>query len=244
MSAQSQNSLPFGNPWFSVTIGLAGIIVGYALGGGLPVGTIKNPAANAPTQVAGLPTNPTPPAAPTPSYDPPSADDDAFLGEKDAPVTIIEFTDYQCPYCGRHFSQTMGQIKSTYVDTGKVKYVVRDYPLNFHPFAQKAAEATECAADQGKFWEMHDKLFQNQTTLDIPSLKTYAGALGLTQSSFDDCLDSGKYASEVQKDLTDGQAVGISGTPGFWVIGADGEGEIVSGAVPFANFQAAIDRHL
>ena len=91
---------------------------------------------------------------------------------------------------------------------------------------------------------MHDKLFTNQTALDIPSLKSYAGGLGLNQAKFDDCLDSGTHAAEVQKDMADGQAAGISGTPGFWVIGKDGKGEIISGAVPFSNFQAAIDRHL
>ncbi len=230
------------NPWFSVTLGLAGIIVGYALGGGLNTsGAPANKAAptTPPAQVA----QPTPPA-PAPAGNPPSADDDAFLGEEDAPVTIVEFTDYQCPFCGRHYTQTFGQIKSTYIDTGKVKYVTRDYPLSFHPFAQKAAEATECAEDQDSFWEMHDKLFANQTALDVDSLKRYAGELGLNQTAFDTCLDGGEYAAEVQKDMADGSAAGISGTPGFWVIGADGKGEIVSGAQPFASFQAAIDRHL
>jgi len=243
MSSQSPSSLPFGNPWFSVTIGLAGIIVGYTLGGGLPT-NLTGPIGDTPTPtVANQPTVPTP-QAPAPSNNPPSVDDDPFIGEEDAPVTVIEFTDYQCPFCGRHFTQTFGQIKSTYIDTGKVKYVTRDYPLSFHPFAQKAAEATECAEDQGKFWEMHDKLFANQTALDIPSLKTYAGSLGLNQATFDSCLDGGTHAAEVQKDLADGQAAGISGTPGFWVIGKDGKGEIISGAVPFANFQTAIDRRL
>ena len=247
MASQPQTSLPLGNPWFSVTVGLAGIIVGYALGGGL--GPIANggPAGKAPTQI--VQQQPTPPAAPTPpapapSGNPASADDDAFLGEEDAPVTIVEFTDYQCPFCGRHFTQTFGQIKSTYIDTGKVKYVTRDYPLSFHPFAQKASEATECAEDQDAFWEMHDKLFANQTALDVASLKSYAGGLGLNQTKFDDCLDSGTHAAEVQKDMADGSASGISGTPGFWVIGKDGKGELVSGAQPFASFQAAIERHL
>ena len=243
MASQHQNSLPLGNPWFTVTVGLAGIIVGYALGGGLPA-ALPGPTGGAPTPTVVNQPTPTPPAPAPSNNNPPSADDDAFLGEEDAPVTIVEFTDYQCPFCGRHFTQTFGQIKSSYIDTGKVKYVTRDYPLSFHPFAQKASEASECAEDQGKFWEMHDKLFTNQTALDIPSLKSYAGGLGLNQAKFDDCLDSGTHAAEVQKDMADGQAAGISGTPGFWVIGKDGKGEIISGAVPFSNFQAAIDRHL
>lgn len=93
---------------------------------------------------------------------PPTVDDDAVKGDANAPVTIIEFTDYQCPFCSRHFEQTFGQIESEYIDTGKVKYVVRDFPLGFHPNAQKAAEAAECAGDQGRYWEMHDQLFSNQ----------------------------------------------------------------------------------
>lgn len=235
---------PVGNPWFSVTIGLVGIIVGFTLAGGLPL-TLPSPkAAPSPTIAAQpSPAAPTPAPAPSPS-NPPSADDDAFLGEEDAPVTVIEFTDYQCPFCGRHFTQTFGQIKSTYIDTGKVKYVTRDYPLSFHQNAQKASEATECAEEQGSFWEMHDKLFQNQQLLDVASLKSYAGQLGLNQTAFDTCLDGGEYAAEVQKDFADGSAAGISGTPGFWVIGKDGKGELVSGAQPFASFQAAIERHL
>ncbi len=93
---------------------------------------------------------------------PPTADDDPVLGQANAPITVIEFTDYQCPFCSRHFLQTFGQIKKEYVDTGKVKYVSRDYPLGFHPHAQKASESANCAGDQGKYWEMHDALFQNQ----------------------------------------------------------------------------------
>jgi len=248
MASQPQTSLPLGNPWFTVTVGLAGIIVGYAIGGGL--GPIANggPAGKAqnPTQIVQQPTPPAAPtpAAPAPAGNPPSVDDDPFLGEENAPVTIVEFTDYQCPFCGRHFSQTFGQIKSSYIDTGKVKYVIRDFPLSFHPFAQKAAEATECAEEQDSFWEMHDKLFANQNTLDVASLKGYAAELGLDQDAFDTCLDGGEFAAEVQKDMADGSAAGISGTPGFWVIGADGKGELVSGAQPFASFQAAIERHL
>jgi len=98
------------------------------------------------------------PAAGTPA----ATDDDPSIGSDDATVTLIEFTDYQCPFCARHFTQTFGQIKSNYIDTGKVKYVSRDFPLGFHQHAQKSALASECADDQGKFWEMHDVLFQKQ----------------------------------------------------------------------------------
>ena len=94
-----------------------------------------------------------------------SADDDAFLGDEDAPVTIIEFTDFQCPFCGRHHDQTFPQIKSQYIDTGKGKYVYRDFPLSFHPQAQSAAEAYECANEQGKSWEYHGLILNNQGRL-------------------------------------------------------------------------------
>ena len=148
-----------------------------------------------------------------------------------------------------HFDQTINQIKQQYVDTGKVKYVVRDFPLSIHPNAPKASEATECAEEQNKFWEMHDVLFQKQgewsRATDAPStFKQYAADLGLNADTFNDCLDSGKFTAEVQKDFADGSAAGITGTPGFWVIGKDGKGQKLSGAQPFASFQTVIDRFL
>jgi len=246
------NTTTYANPWFTAAIGLLGIIIGYALGGGLApqFGNVQAALIEPPAKIALKPTpsqapppTPTPPPPP-PSGNPPSEDDDAFLGDENAPVTLIEFTDYQCPFCGRFYSQTLAQIKSDYVDTGKVKIVMRDYPLGFHNNAQKASEATECAEEQQKFWEMHDKIFDNQSLIDVPSLKKYAGDLGLDQAAFDDCLDSGTYAQEVQDDMKDGQASGITGTPGFWIVGPDGKGEKLSGAQPFASFQAAFDRYL
>ena len=244
-----KSSIPFANPWFTISMGLAGLIVGYFVGTGMPSSGVDAAPLKADLVAQEAPTPaPTPPRAPAPppppAGDPPAADDNAILGEEDAPVTVIEFTDYQCPFCKRHFDQTLGQIKSEYVESGKVKYVVRDYPLGFHQNAQKASEATECAEDQGKFWEMHNKLFANQQSLDLASLKRFAGELELDQTKFDDCLDSGTHAEEVQGDMKEGQAVGITGTPGFWIIGKDGKGEKLSGAQPFTSFKAAIDRHL
>lgn len=233
------------NPWFAATIGLAGLIAGYIFASAT-VGTAS--VTDVPTQQAAQASVPA--AAPQPSNDTPAdADDDPVLGQADAPVTLIEFTDYQCPFCSRHFTQTYGQIKKEYIDTGKVKYVVRDYPLGFHPHAQKTSEATECADKQGKFWEMHDKLFQTQATWSpladvIPTLKQYAKDLGLNSTQFDSCLDSGEMASEVTADQADGSAAGISGTPGFWVLGPGGKSQNISGAVPYATFKQAIDSML
>ena len=166
-------------------------------------------------------------------------DDDAVRGDKNAPVTMVEFSDYECPFCERHFTQTHPQIIKEYVDTGKVKIVFRDFPLPFHPNAQKAAEAAECAGEQDKYWEMHDKLFQNQSALGIDKLKQYAKDLGLDASKFNQCLDSGAMASEVKKDAEDGSAVGINGTPGFII-----NGTLVSGAQPFSAFKTVIDAAL
>jgi protein-disulfide isomerase len=167
-------------------------------------------------------------------------DDDAVLGDPDAPVTIIEFSDYQCPFCGRFWSQTLPSIKSQYIDTGKVKLVFRDFPLtSIHPTAQVAAEATECVRDQGgdkAFFEMHDKIFENQAQLSEASLKQWARELGY---NIDSCLSSGKFTSEVQNDLRDATAAGGQGTPYFVI-----NGKPLSGAQPFSVFQQAIEAEL
>ncbi len=231
-------------PWFAVSVGLIGLIVGYALATG-----VGNPLAlgggKAPTPT------PTPVAAdpdPVPAGDPADADDDFMKGDESATITLIEFTDYQCPFCSRHVEQTLPEIMKNYVDTGKVKYVVRDFPLSFHGNAHKAAEASECAGEQDKFWEMHDKLFQAQgewSNLGDASakFKEYAKALGL-KSSFDSCLDNGDMVAEVDADLAAGSAAGINGTPGFWIVSDDGDSKSVSGAYPYATFQAAFDAML
>jgi protein-disulfide isomerase len=168
-----------------------------------------------------------------------SADDDAVLGDKDAPVTIIEFSDYECPFCSRFWSDTLPQLKREYIDTGKVKLVYRDFPLSIHPNAQIAAEAAECAGEQGKYWEMHDQIFENQGQLGEGALKQWALGLGLDSGKFNSCLDSGKFTSEVQKDLADGSAVGASGTPTFFI-----NGRKIVGAQPFSAFKAIIDSEL
>jgi len=170
---------------------------------------------------------------------PPSTDDDDVKGDADAPVTIVEFSDFECPFCGKFFEETMPQLQSEYVDTGKVKMVFRDFPLGFHQNAQKASEASECAGDQGKYWEMHDLLFENNNALSIDDLKGYAVDLGLDPAEFDDCLDSGKHEQEVKDDMDAGKAAGVTGTPAFFI-----NGEFLKGAQPFERFKAVIDAKL
>lgn len=166
-------------------------------------------------------------------------DDDAVKGDPKAPVTIVEFSDYECPFCGRFYQQTFLQINEKYIKTGKVKFVYRDFPLSFHTQAQKAAEAAECAGEQGKYYEMHDLLFTKGVQEGVTGFKQYAKEIGLDTTKFNSCLDSGQMASEVKKDMADGAAAGIQGTPGFFV-----NGVVISGAQPFEAFQQVIDAAL
>jgi len=168
-----------------------------------------------------------------------SIDDDDFLGDANAPVTIIEFSDYECPFCARFYEDALQQIKEKYVDTGKVKFIYRDFPLSFHTNAQKAAEAAECAGDQGKYYEMHNMLFESGVDGGVTAFKQYATNIGLNSNEFDVCLDSGKYYDEVQNDIKDGSAAGVRGTPATFV-----NGILVSGAQPFSVFEQIIEAEL
>jgi protein-disulfide isomerase len=168
-----------------------------------------------------------------------SIDDDSILGDEDAPVTIIEFSDYECPFCARFYLNTLPQLKREYIDTGKVKLVYRDFPLSFHQNAQKAAEAAECAGEQDKYYEMHDKIFENQQAITTTNLKEYAKEIGLDTNEFNECLDSGEMANEVQKDFQDGQNAGVRGTPTFFI-----NGKLLRGAQPFEEFQKIIEKEL
>lgn len=182
-----------------------------------------------------------------------SVDDDPVLGDKNAPVTIIEFSDYECPFCKRHFDETLPQLIQNYVDTGKVKIVFRDLPLSFHdPMATKEAVAANCAREQGgdsKYFQYHDEIFtrtiSNGNGLSEADLTTIATDLGLNLNSFNTCLADPAQEEEVKKDLADAGQAGATGTPTF-VIGkssSDGviDGDLVVGAQPFAAFQAVID---
>ncbi len=191
-------------------------------------------------------TNPTGQAvanAPTPSAAAPtvevSIDDDAILGDENAPVTIVEFSDYQCPFCGRFHQETLPQIKSQYIDTGKVRLVYRDFPLSFHPEATPAAIAANCAGEQGKYYEFHDKIFENQASLGSVSYKQWATELGLDINKWETCLSDPNQAAEIRADFNDGGSYGVQGTPAFFV-----NGKLVSGAQPFGVFQQLIEAEL
>ena len=181
-----------------------------------------------------------------------SADDDPVIGDPNAPISIIEFSDFQCPFCARFHIQTLPSILEEYVDQGKVKLIFRDFPIqNIHPNALPASVAAECANEQGKFKEMHDKLFDNQKewsgleTANAMSLfSQYALEMGLEQEVFDSCLTNGKYIEEIRNDLNDGRTYGVSGTPGFF-IGNDQIGYVeLKGAQPFESFKKVIDAQL
>ncbi len=165
-----------------------------------------------------------------------SSDTAADMGPKTAPVNIVEFSDFQCPYCSR-VVPVLKEIEHRY--PGKVRVAFRHYPLPFHAQAAKAAEAAECARDQGKFWEMHDKLFATQADLSLPELKKRGAELGLKAAQFGQCLDSGRTAQRVQKDRTDGESYAITGTPCFFV-----NGRMISGAQPVERFAQVIDEEL
>ncbi len=181
-----------------------------------------------------------------------SADNDPIIGNPDAPITIIEFSDFQCPFCARFHTQTLPLIFEEYIEQGKVKLVFRDFPIqNIHPNALPASVAAECANEQGRFKEMHDMLFNNQNewskqeTDDAVSLfSQYAAKIQLEQKTFDSCLTNGKYIEEIKKDLDDGRDYGVSGTPGFFV-GNDQIGYVeLKGAQPFDSFKKVIDAQL
>ena len=159
-------------------------------------------------------------------------------GPDQAPVTIVEFSDFQCPYCGREFPVVERLMKEY---DGKVRLVFRHFPLDFHPYAQKAAEAGACAAEQGadKFWKLHDKMFVNQQKLGVDDLKGYAKEAGVDSARFDKCLDTGEKRALVQADEKAGQQAGVSGTPAFFV-----NGIFINGAVPYEQFKETVDREL
>jgi len=157
-------------------------------------------------------------------------------GPEDAPVTIVEFSDFECPFCSRVLP-TLEQVKANYGD--KVRIVFRQFPLSIHPHAPKAAEASLCAQEQGKFWEMHDHMFANQKNLSVDELKAAAGTVGLDGEQFAQCLDSGKFADAVQSDLQAGVEAGVSGTPAMFI-----NGQLVSGAVPYEQVAQVIDAEL
>jgi protein-disulfide isomerase len=181
-----------------------------------------------------------------------SLGDSPVRGDPNAPVTMIEFSDFQCPFCGEFYTQTLPQVMQNYIDPGKVKLVYKNFPLqSLHPNAMAAALAAECANEQGKFWEYHDMLFESQNSwANLSSVnatntfKQYASQLGLDANSFNSCVDTAKYTDKVNKDVQDGTNYGASGTPTFF-IGNDKNGYTkLVGAQPFAAFKLELDSEL
>ncbi len=206
----------------------------------------------------GGPSVPQQAAAPAPDAGPVkvSVDDDPVLGNKNAPLTLIEFSDYECPFCKRYFTETFPQIKKDYVDTGKLKIVYRDYPLPFHnPLATTEAIAANCSREQGgdaAYFKYHDEVFQrtksNGQGLVKDDLYKIAADLKLNAGNFKSCLDSEKYKDEIAKDTADGSAAGVSGTPTVFIGKSAADGTItatkVVGAQPYTAFKSAIDQLL
>lgn len=162
--------------------------------------------------------------------------DNVVRGNPKAKITVVEFADYQCPYCTRGY-QSMKEVMASYGD--QVAWVFRDFPLSFHQRATPASLAANCAGAQGKYWEMHDWLFENQKTLEDADLERGAQAIGLNLDLWKTCLTDPKQAEEIQKDMADGQALGVTGTPAYFI-----NGIMLSGARPVEDFKAAIDKEL
>ena len=167
---------------------------------------------------------------------PVSVDDDPSMGPADAKVTIVQFAEYQCPYCGKA-GESVDKVMEVYGDD--VRMVFRDFPLSFHPRAVPAAVAANCAGEQGKYWEMHNRLMSNQRALEDADLTAHAEALQLDLSKWNTCREDPAQAAEVMKDFEDGSAVGVTGTPAFFI-----NGIMISGAQPFEEFKRIIDAEL
>lgn len=160
----------------------------------------------------------------------------AFLGPEDAPITIVEFTDYQCPYCALHSRENLSKILDQYQD--QIRYVVLNFPItSIHPGADQAGQAAECAGSQGKFWEYHDMLFQNQGSQDNEGLKGMAREVGLDGDAFDFCLDTGAQSQRVIQDFQEGRNYGVRATPTFFI-----NGRMVVGYLPFNDFKSIVDQ--
>ncbi len=168
-----------------------------------------------------------------------STDDDFVLGNPDAPVTMVVFGDYECPFCKKSADTAEAQVREEYVASGKVKVVFRDYPLSFHEFARPAAIAAQCAGAQGKYWEYHDMLFKNQEKLASVDFAKLAGEVGIDSVAFTACTVDPKTAAEVEADFQAGQLLGVEGTPATFINGA-----LIPGAYPYETYKEAIETAL
>ncbi len=237
--------------WATPIIGLAMLIIGLLVGYYVRPLTLAQASTTSNASLT-TPAAVTPPAA-IPTTDPSAAQQGLmeslipkvrhFRGEPNAPVTIIEFGDFQCPFCGRFFAQTEPQLDEQYIQSGKVRFAYFNFAF-LGDESTWAAEAAECAADQDKFWEYHDKLYssqsgENQGAFNKDNLKKFAEELGLDTPAFNDCLDSGTYTSLVQDDTQLSSSLGVRSTPTFLV-----NGQAVVGAQPYEIFQQTIDSFL
>ncbi len=249
------DSLPPKTAFFAgslTTILVLGTIGFIGLGSCLLAGKCGAPSASA-QQAAAAPSAPAPtnaaPTNPTPSGPvPPLTSADHVSGDANAPLTIVEYSDFQCPFCQR-FHPVMQQVMKDYA--GKVKWVYRYFPLtSLHPYAEKSAEAAQCASDQGRFWEMADAFFNTQgqwtnTGLDTKMLEGLARQAGVANlKKFDDCVAGGTYASLIQSEEQGGESAGVTGTPGSFLIAPDGSSQSILGAQPYATVKAMIDADL
>ena len=168
-------------------------------------------------------------------------------GSAGSRLVLVEFSDFQCPFCARHAKQTMPQLEREYVDTGKLRYVMRNLPLTqIHPDAVRAASAAECAGDQGKYWQMHEKLFGHQQALGAADLTRYAQESGVEPKAFQQCMDANRHEAKIRQDLAEALNAGVNSTPTFFLGFAEGDGKAkivrrVSGAHPYPVFKAAIE---
>ena len=172
-----------------------------------------------------------------------SVGDSYSLGADDAPLILVEFTDYQCPFCNQFHRLTFPELRKTYIDTGKIRFISRDLPLEFHNNALLAARAARCAGEQDKYWALRDVLSSNPNNLSQQAILNYGRELSLDTKRLQACLDSEQYRADIQKDVTEAHSIGITGTPGF-VLGRSSnhtlEGIKIVGAQPFALFDAKI----
>ena len=196
------------------------------------------------------------PAAPAPQAPSRPVDDKVSMpftpggfsvGKDDAPLVLVEYTDYQCPFCQRFHNDTFAQIKANYIDTGKIRFVSRDFPLSFHENAMRSAAAARCAAEQGKYWELRHAMIVNASQLQPDKVMGYAQNASIDVTKLKACIDSDKYKAAIDKDIAEGTAAGVTGTPSFVlgrVQGGKLEGVRLVGAMPYATFDAKIQELL
>lgn len=169
------------------------------------------------------------------------------IGKADAPLVLVEYTDYQCPFCQQFHNTAYAQLKANYIDTGKVRFVSRDFPLDFHENSRRGANAARCAAEQGKYWEMRHAMIVNASQLQADKLSNYAANVSIDVKKFQACVDADRFKSAIDKDIAEGTAAGVNGTPSFIlgrVSGGKIEGVRLVGAMPYEQFDAKIQELL